>query len=491
MIASFAKLINPGEAYPEVLRLVTRWFDADWGQIITTDLETGKPRVRSVSPGVRNPDHAFSSTILKKALKEDEPLCIPDAKQHPAYRSASSVHDAEGSILSVIVVPLHNQTREPIGALYLQRRSGTSGFYNQVRDLQRLAMLMDTLSPLLFEQEQQTFFESLRVERTRSAMSQMGFIVGQSKIMDTQVYTRIDKFAQSSLTVCIQGETGTGKELVASAVHRLSPRAKQPFIRVPCNAIPKGLAESEFFGHVRGAFAQAFRSKSGQFEMAQGGTIFLDEISRLPVDVQAKLLHVLERGASQEIKFYRVGGVQEICVDVRVITSSNRNLRRLVAEGMFLEDLYHRVNQLPLYVPPLRERREDIVPLTKGFLDETNRLHGTHLRLSEEARAAFQEYDWPGNVRELKSCIQRAMLLHEGGQALTADELLRQDEPPERLVRRSATLPSHGSFKELSRADKLRAVQAAMQRYGDARKAAKELGVSRQTIYNYLADAAG
>ncbi len=489
MIASLAKLINPEQTFAEVLHLATKWFDADGGQIIVIDTQTGKPTVKAISNSLSEPDLGFSSTILTDALNGNRPLCVPDAKLHPAYRHAGSVHDVQAPSLSVIVVPLHDARGHASGALYLQRRSRTKGLYDDTVDLERLSRLMDALSPIVFSQKQNKLFNSLRLKHTKRAMAGMGFIVGSSKIMDKEVYDRVEKYAQSDQTVCIQGETGTGKEWVSQAIHRLSPRASKPFVLVPCNAIPEGLAESELFGHVRGAFAQAYHGKPSPFERADGGTLFLNEIGNLPLAIQAKLLHVLEKGTSEHMQFIRVGGTKEIRVDVRVLAASNRDLRTMVQEGGFREDLFYRLDQLELTVPPLRERHEDIIPLAVGFLERISKGR-PHLRLAEDSIQALLTYPWPGNVRELKSCIQRAVLLHEGEHPIEVDELLRGEEPSETRSRQDDVFPLDVSFRELSKAERLRAVRAAMHKHGDARKAAKELGVSRQTIYNYLADAA-
>jgi transcriptional regulator with GAF, ATPase, and Fis domain len=489
LTASLAKLVDPQQAYHEVLRLLTHWFNADSGQIIVVDVTTGQPVVRAVSSSLTDADLNFSRTILEDALRRDRPVCIADAKQHAAYRTAESVVTSKGAFLSVLVMPLHDREGLPRGALYLQRRSGKSGFYDDSRDLDRLARFMDTLAPLLLNHEQRVLLQSERVERVKARISEMGYFVGPSGRMADQVYDRIERYAQSELTVCVQGETGSGKEWVAEAIHRLSRRAEGPYVRVPCNAISEGLAESEFFGHVKGAFAQAYNDKPGQFEMADGGTLFLDEISQLSPEVQSKLLHVLERGRSRESSFFRVGGVKEIKVNVRVIASSNRDLRAMVSEGRFREDLFHRLNQLPLHVPPLRERPEDILPLAEGFLGEANCEHSRRIHLSAEARRALGDYSWPGNVRELKNCIHRAVLLRDASGALLPEEIFRDRDVEDRQVcGEDEDLLQGIPFRQLSREQKRDVVRAAFRKYGNARKAARALGISHQTVYNYLGD---
>ncbi|HID06200.1 MAG TPA: PAS domain-containing protein, partial [Armatimonadetes bacterium] len=220
-----------------------------------------------------------------------------------------------------------------------------------------------------------------------------GALIGKSRAMQ-QLYQLIEDISDSIATVLIYGETGTGKELVAHAIHENSPRRNGPFIKVNCGAIPETLLEAELFGYVRGAFTDAVTDKPGRFELAHGGTIFLDEIGEISPAVQVKLLRVL-----QEREFERLGGIQTIKVDVRVIAATNRNLRQAVQNRQFREDLYYRLNVIPIYIPPLRERREDIPLLVKHFAEkfrnETKRpIEG----ISPEAMAIFIEYDWPGNV---------------------------------------------------------------------------------------------
>jgi transcriptional regulator with GAF, ATPase, and Fis domain len=487
IIGTLVRISDPGDALQEVLRLVTKWFDADSGQIILNEFETGNPQVKAISTGLRGADLSFSTTILNRALEADESLCIGDAKKHPLYRSAQSVSDVEGAFLSVIVVPLHNEEGLPWGALYLQRREDEKRPFDEAYDLGNLSKMMDSLTPILCSQQQQRYFNGLRIQHVRETLGEMGYIVGQSKRMD-DIYGRIEKFSSADLTVCIQGETGSGKEVAANAIHKLSPRADKPFVKIPCNAIPRELAESEFFGHVKGAYSEAHTDKPGQFEMANGGTIFLDEIGKLSLDVQAKLLHALEGGPSEAIRFFRVGGVSKISVDVRVLVATNADLKQGVKEGAFREDLFYRLHQLVIHVPSLRERREDILPLAEGFLRQANDSHMKSAVFSTTALDALLEHDWPGNVRELRSCIHSAVLLLDEDRPLTPEDLFPGTESEAQAVLDSPDIP----FRDMSRIQKHHAVKAAMERFGgNARKAAEALGVSHQTIYNYLEEDKG
>lgn len=239
-------------------------------------------------------------------------------------------------------------------------------------------------------------------------------LIGTSPAMQ-RVYALIHQVARSNASVLLVGETGTGKELVARAIHRLSNRESAPFISVNCGALSESLLESELFGHVHGAFTGAVKNRTGRFEAAHTGTIFLDEINSTSLLLQVKLLRVL-----QEREFERVGDTQTIEVDVRVIAASNRDLWQLVSTGSFREDLYWRLNVVPIHIPPLRERREDIPALVGHFLDYYNELNERYVvHVSREVMDIMQKHDWPGNVRELQNYVERAVVTAEGDEFTT------------------------------------------------------------------------
>ena len=229
------------------------------------------------------------------------------------------------------------------------------------------------------------------------------------------IATVIENVADTDATVLIRGESGVGKDLVARAVHAASSRRRGPFVKVNCAAIPLGLLESELFGHEKGAFTGAHRRKHGQFEYANRGTIYLDELAELPLALQAKLLHVL-----QDFQFSRVGGHQLLEVDTRVVAATNRDLDVAMARGEFREDLYYRLNVVEITVPPLRERREEIPALASRFLARFNSQYGRRKQLMPETLARLTEYSWPGNVRELENVIRRFAVLADGEQAIEA-----------------------------------------------------------------------
>jgi len=250
--------------------------------------------------------------------------------------------------------------------------------------------------------------ESLLFSDPTSSM--MPPIVGESAAIRS-VQAETERVAATDATVLLEGESGTGKELFARAIHVLSSRSRRAFVAINCAAIPDTLLESELFGHEKGSFTGAASRRLGKFELADGGTVFLDEIGELTPATQGKLLRVL-----QERSFHRVGGAVPIQVDVRIIAASNRPLDRLVAQGLFREDLFYRVRVFPIRIPPLRDRREDIDPLVDWFLAALPReLKKKPLRLEATARERLREYDWPGNVRELRNCLERAMILADNG----------------------------------------------------------------------------
>jgi two-component system response regulator AtoC len=283
-----------------------------------------------------------------------------------------------------------------------------------------------------------------------------------------EVLSTVEKVAPYKSTVLITGESGTGKELVARALHHASPRARAPFVAVNCGAIPATLLESELFGHVKGAFTDAVRTKRGLFEEAHGGTLFLDEIGELPRPLQVKLLRVL-----QEESIRRVGDTREIPVDARIVAATARSLTREVQAGRFREDLFYRLNVVHIVLPPLRDRREDIPVLVEAFLRKSNKRLGTRVRgVAPEALERLLEYEWPGNVRELENLVERALVLSDG-------DVLGLKELPEKVRKvqqAPLTLPGDDlSLKRASRALEESYIRKALERTGGNRTRAAEI----------------
>ncbi len=310
-----------------------------------------------------------------------------------------------------------------------------------------------------------------------------GGIIGESECL-RQTKAEALRVAQGDSTVLIQGETGTGKELLARAIHAASRRAAGPFITVNCGAIPEGLLESELFGYESGAFTGAKRGgKMGKFELAHGGTIFLDEIGDMPLHLQVKLLQVLQNKC-----FDRVGGVKPVKVDVRVIAATNRDLEEMIKIGAFREDLYYRLNVIPIHVPPLRERREDIILLSRHFLKNYSSLLSKDIvEVSPRCREVLLQYDWPGNVRELANAIEYAVNMARGG-VLEAEHLpprVREGDPS---CTRKGCVIAAASFrlKDVEREAILQALERFGGSSGGLKRVAAELGISRATLYRKL-----
>ena len=310
--------------------------------------------------------------------------------------------------------------------------------------------------------------------------------IGNSPAM-LQVFTAIKQVAESNATVLIRGESGTGKELVAKSIHFNSLRNDSPFIDFNCAAVPENLFESELFGHEKGAFTGAYQRKIGRFEMADGGSIFLDEIGDMPLSTQSKILRVL-----QEREFERVGGDKKINVDVRVITATNRKLEEMVAEGTFREDLFYRISVFPINLPPLRERKEDVLPLTNFFINRFSReMNRNVIEFDASVLSALQSYHWPGNVRELENVIQRAVILCPPWQKKLKLEYLPMeirscDPVPCKQIASVPAMPSVSAeepvlpFNEIER----RAFQHALDvAGGNVAEAAKMLKIGRATMY--------
>lgn len=295
-------------------------------------------------------------------------------------------------------------------------------------------------------------------------------IVGQDHKM-LRIFKQIRDLAATDYPIHIMGETGTGKELVAAAIHNEGWRRGKPFVPINCGALPEGVLESELFGHVRGAFTGAFRDKKGRFELADGGTIFLDEVADLPKAVQVKLLRVLQEGT-----FERLGGEQTVSVNVRIISATNGDLKQAVGQKRFREDLYYRINVVPLRLPPLRERKSDIPHLVRHFLTKAVDEGQKYRDLSPEALRAMLDYPWPGNIRELQSAI-RFSLVHARGSIIRVADLPL--ELRERQERRTSRGPSRKLDEETVRS-------ALAKTGGNKAKAARLLSVGRATLYRFL-----
>ncbi len=316
--------------------------------------------------------------------------------------------------------------------------------------------------------------EVARLRREKHGGGGFDAVVGRSPKMREVLDLATKVAASSATTVLLQGESGTGKDLLAKSIHLASGRADRPYMDINCASIPENLLESELFGHERGAFTDARGQKKGLFELADGGTILLDEVGEMRTDLQAKLLRVIE-----EKRFRRVGGVKDIGMDVRIIAASNRDLNEERRAGRFRDDLYYRLKVIPIMIPPLRDRREDVLPLVEHFLDRYNKEFGKAVRgLTPKATAAVMAYEWPGNVRELRNVVERAVLL-EGG-----DELHLASLPPEMRGEPGEGAPAtkEGEVRQLEELEREMLIRAMERTGGNQTRAAQLLGISRDAL---------
>ncbi|MFP4159363.1 MAG: sigma-54 interaction domain-containing protein [Desulfobacterales bacterium] len=318
----------------------------------------------------------------------------------------------------------------------------------------------------------QDLTELLKLRFKTGELTGFSNIIGRDHKM-LQIFQQIRDLSVYDYPVNISGETGTGKELVAEAIHSESRRAGAPFVPINCGALPEGLIESELFGHVRGAFTGAVRDKKGRFELAHTGTVFLDEVAELSNPMQVKLLRFLQSG-----RFEKVGGEKTVSVDVRVISATNRDLHMEISAGRFREDLYYRLNVIPVHLPPLRERRNDIPLLIEHFLRQAASEHGDSapLAVTDEAITLLMEYDWPGNVRQLQNVLQFAVVKSGG-------KVIRPSDLPAELRAHQPSVRRRGPDKKLD----VETVRTALQKTaGNKVRAAKMLEVGRATLYRFI-----
>jgi Nif-specific regulatory protein len=353
-------------------------------------------------------------------------------------------------------------------------------FAEDLRVLEILATLFAQIIKiynLLYEEKKKREFFEKEVKKKYQFYN----LVYSSEQM-RQIIKICEKISSTKAPVLIQGESGTGKELIAKAIHFNSDRADKPFIAINCAAIPENLLEAELFGYEKGAFTGAFTSKPGKFELANGGTLFLDEIGDLPLSLQAKLLRVL-----QEHTFERLGGTKSIKVDFRLISATHKNLKELISQGKFREDLYFRINVVNIYIPPLRERKEDIVVLIEHFLNQLNQKYQKSVKISKEVLKIFLEYPWPGNVRELENTLESMVILSD-------DELITPEHLPEVFKScqisqpksdvQESSLQAINLKQQIEEEEKQRIISALKACKFNQTQAAKLLGMTRRQL-NY------
>ena len=376
--------------------------------------------------------------------------------------------------IPVIIITAHGTVETAVDAL----KKGALDYITKPFDQEELKNVISKAVKTRVLSEEEVQLAATELDR--------GEIVGSSP-STVKIFEIIKKVAPTTTTILITGETGTGKELVANAIHMNSPRKLNPFIKINCSAIAENLIESELFGYEKGAFTGAVSSKPGRFELAHKGTLFLDEVGDLPREIQVKLLRVI-----QDHEFERVGGLQTIKVDVRLVAATNRNLQQRVKEGYFREDLFYRFNVMPIYVPPLRERKEDIPALVSYFIEKFNRKLDRQIAgVDPEVMELLMDHDWPGNIRELENLAERLVLMAKGDQIVMGDVPAELIEAVEEKAQTAAP-DEKRSIKELIREktgdiEKQMIVRVLAECEGNISKAARQLGLSRRGLHLKLA----
>lgn len=407
------------------------------------------------------------TTGLSLALNNEVDLVITDLRM-PGVSGEEVLRriTTETPGIPVIVLTGHGTVENAVEAM----RSGAYDFLTKPLNLDRLSLLVKRAL-----QSRELVLQNRELEQEAEKRKSFEHIIGKSPSM-LKLFDVVKRVAPTRASVLITGESGVGKELIANALHNLSTRKDNPIIKVHCAALAENILESELFGHEKGAFTGAVSRKRGRFELAHGGTIFLDEIGEINQSVQIKILRVL-----QEKMFERVGGEDTIEVDVRVITATNRDLEKEIAEGRFREDLFYRLNVVRIHVPPLRERKDDLPLMISAFVKEFAEENGKVIEsIDPKARQALYAYDWPGNVRQLRNCIESAVVMTTGT-VITLDELppsIREmDEVP------AITIPVGATMADAEREIIMQTLAA---QNGNKSKTAEILGIGRKTLHRKL-----
>ena len=433
---------------------------------------------------VKSVRYRMGEGIMGTVMHQGHSLVIPRVADDPRFLDRLNLYDYG---LPFICVPIPGADSQPIGVLAAQPQSADeSELPARTRFMEMVANLIGQTVRLIGKVHSE--HEANKTERDslrRKVRSQYGFdnMVGQTQSM-RQIFDSIRQVAKWDTTVLVRGESGTGKELIANAIHYNSPRVNGPFVKLNCAALPDSLLESELFGHEKGAFTGAVKQRKGRFEMADGGTLFLDEIGEISAPFQAKLLRILQEGEME-----RVGGTDTLKVDVRIVTATNRNLEDEVRKGNFREDLYYRLNVMPIQLPALRERLEDVPELAKFLVQKLSEKQGRQIQISDGAIRMLLSHDWPGNVRELENCLERASIMSETGLIDRDVVLFHTNDRPQTGMNTLAAVNKPAIVTDVDfndpQLDERQRLIAALERCGWVQaKAARLLGMTpRQIAY--------
>lgn len=415
--------------------------------------------------------------VTGEVVKTGAPVYLEKINEAAGFlnRTGISLKTRENKDVSFVCVPI-KADKEIVGTLSVALA------YDERVEKEEMIRLLSVIGSMIAQAVRVRQDRMEEIERLRSENQMLHRelkdrfthenIVGNSARM-RDVFNSIQQVCKTQATVLVRGESGVGKELVADAIHYGSSRADAPLVKVNCSALPESLIESELFGHEKGAFTGADALKKGRFELAEGGSIFLDEIGDLPLQIQVKLLRVL-----QERQFERLGGTKTLNCNVRIIAATNRNLEKAIEEGKFREDLYYRLNVFPIYVPALRERLNDIPLLVDHFIQKANKKNGTDIiRISSSALDMLMVYYWPGNIRELENCIERAAILSD-------DRVIRAHHlPPSLQTAQSSGTEKKGTLQSiLDKVEKQLIIDSLTTNRGNVLQSAKDLGISNRKL---------
>jgi Nif-specific regulatory protein len=467
------------DAVGPVLKIIARYLGIQRGSLTLLNRDTGEISIEAaygLSPSQqRKGRYRVGEGVIGQVFQTGKPAVIPKVSEEPRFLNRTGAIDRNSRELSYISVPIKLENRV-IGALSIDTPFVAGApLQGVVRLLSIIGSMVSQAVKLrqkAQEERRQLIEENLRLTEELKDRFKPSNIIGNSSAMQ-EVYDLIAQVSGSEATVLIRGESGTGKELVAHAMHYASRRAGKPFIKVNCAALPESVIESELFGHEKGAFTGAIAARKGRFELADGGTLFLDEVGDLSQTLQIKLLRVL-----QEREFERVGGTSTTKVDVRVIAATNSDLEKLIEQGRFRQDLYYRLNVFPIHIPPLRERKTDILLLADYFVEKYSKAnHKDVRRISTPAIDMLMAYHWPGNVRELENCIERAVLLSD-------DDVIHGHRlPPTLQTAEASGTAFRGRLKgALEGVERELILDALKSSRGNMSRAAKALGISERIM---------
>ena len=477
---AFAESLDLAETLASILRSLDTHLKLRRGTIALLDPETEMIDVK-VAHGLSKRSRSMGSYKIGEGItglvvESGKEIVVPDISNDPRFLHKTRARKLEkGKRIAFFCVPIKLEGGT-IGALSVDKQSDAKDdFRTNVRLLNIISTMIAQavkLNRLVESDREQLREENVRLRRELKSQFNIHNMVGSSNAMK-EVYRLIEQVANSSATVLIRGESGTGKDLVAHAIHYNSLGSDKPFVKVNCTALPDTLLESELFGHEKGAFTGATDKKIGRFERAHGGTIFLDEIGDFSLNLQIKLLRVI-----QFKEFERVGGLDTIKTKVRIVVATHKDLEEQIKEGIFREDLYYRINVFPIYLPPLRERKDDIMQLADHFLERLAAENSKNIsRISTPAIEMLTRYHWPGNIRELENCIERAVLLCDG------DVIRSEHLPPSlQMVKKTESAANRSLSEIIANTERELIVDALKKFDGQQRKTAKELGITERIL---------